>query len=64
MPKIADRIRVMWCSPCDAYHLFLYCEGNPEPFGMCTLAPETMCDMIDADFGIVVEHPEPVMMLH
>lgn len=64
--QAADRIRVMWCQSCDAYHVLLYRTGDELPFAMCTLEPDTMCDIIDADFGVLLEHehPAPVKMVH
>lgn len=62
--QAADRIRVMWCHSCDAYHVLLYKTGDELPFAMCTLQPEAMCDIIDADFGVATDHPEPVTVLH
>lgn len=60
--QVADSIRVMWCQQCDAYHVLLYCDGSPEAFAGCTLSPDMMCDIIDADFGVVIEHPKAVIL--
>lgn len=62
--RVADRIRVLWCQSCDAYHVLLYhnLANDNEPFAMCTLQPEAMCNIIDADFGAVVDYPIAMMM--
>jgi len=58
--QVADAIRVTWCPECIAYHVLLYLVSDLEPFAMCTLKPDEMCGIIDADFGVVFDlHPKP-----
>ena len=55
--RTADRIRILFCTNCDCFHVLLYADAEAEPFGMCDLAPGVMSDLIDADeSNIMFEH--------